>query len=200
MKKRNDASYITSVITRHLYQQADRKKVCASTFSDYIELTYYWAACHEILAFLQFFKQDRLKEEWTLEEIEGQLHILLKDTWSVFTYLKLSSKTFRSLSLKDIIECKSMDELVVKGTYTVAPPKKEANMEQLNESGSRLNELRQQLKQGVTEQERAECLAEIQKIKASLEARITEINSEIMQLNLAHSTVAPLKKEANNET
>lgn len=120
VKKRSDASYITSTITHHFYKGADRKKVSANTFAEYVELTYYWAACHEILAFLQFFKQDRLKEEWTMEEIEGQLHILLQETWSVFTQLKLSNTVFRSLSLDDIISCKSMDELIVKGTYTVA--------------------------------------------------------------------------------
>ena len=131
IKKRKDASNMTYVITRHFFSGAERKKICYSTFSDYIELTYYWAACHEVLTFLQFLKQEGVKETWTLEEIEGQLQILLQDTWNVFTKLKLSNTVFRSISLNEILSCDSMDELILKGTYSnnyrkpTTPPQEE---------------------------------------------------------------------------
>lgn len=128
INKRKDATYITRMITHNFFQQADRKKICSSVFSDYVELTYYWAACQEILTFLQFLKQEGVKETWTLEEIEGQLQILLKDTWNIFTTLKLSTTVFRRIDIDEIISCKSMDELIVKGTYTVA--KKQKPLEQ----------------------------------------------------------------------
>jgi hypothetical protein len=110
--------YVSKMLTDAVYVTAPKKKLSSSVFFNFIEVAYRIAKAFTLILVLQNLKQAR-KEKWTLEEVQGQLEMDIKESWSKLATSKVGHLCYRNLNLDDIINAEDPVDIIHKGSINI---------------------------------------------------------------------------------
>jgi hypothetical protein len=116
-EKKRDTDSMCYSLMKIQYKNAPKMKISDSVFLENLKMAGYITMANSFIFVIEFIKA-AMEQGYTTEEILGQMHIELKDSWDILATSKMGIGVFHKMDVQDILNSQHPSDLLRKSAVT----------------------------------------------------------------------------------